>query len=706
MIFGRIRTDRHNISGLLTIVRLFWALVRRRFARSGSRAAGRHMRLSILRMVTKFTVRTRIVVLAAIPLIGFLANGTAFTTGQSEVEDALGRVKHANTLAETSLDLKSAIGSMRVVVRDFANSPSQDLVRGFDTIHANSLASLRRIEGSAQGKQSDEIKGLIKRIGDAKDRFDHLVKEQTTLGFSEDEGIRRRMRASASAVERLINEDMAWLTKADSQKLLVSLLAMRRHESDYRLTRTRLAHTEFLDELKTFHATLGAIIAADIMKQNVSDEVKAYANTFAEWIGSTNTVGADVASLDIELRSLMPITDDISGMARQNAVSASDVLTASMTRTQGIIISVGLAAVLIGLGFSWLIGRSITRPLNGLAAAMKQLANGDTGAKIPATRATDEIGVMARTVIVFRDSMIERERLAGDQIAAARAKEQRADVVASTITSFRGSVQQALGKLRGAAVQLETSAGKLNGAADAVSAEAMNAESSVNAASHNVTAAATSVEELAASISEIAGHASKSTEVAGRAVSEAQRTAKTMTDLGNAASRIGEVIGLIQAIAAQTNLLALNATIEAARAGEAGRGFAVVASEVKSLAGQTARATEEIAEQIGAIQSAAADAAQAIEQVNGIIGDMSELASTVSITVEEQNAAISSIADGVHRASLEAQGGAEAMSRVAGTSSVARTTAGDVKALADALAHEAENLDAEVQRFLAGVQAA
>ena len=158
-----------------------------------------------------------------------------------------------------------------------------------------------------------------------------------------------------------------------------------------------------------------------------------------------------------------------------------------------------------------------------------------------------------------------------------------------------------------------------------------------------------------------------------------------MTELGGAATRIGEVIGLIQAIAGQTNLLALNATIEAARAGEAGRGFAVVASEVKSLAGQTAQATEEIAEQIGAIQSAAADAAQAIEQVNAIITDMSAIASTVSVTVEEQNAAVSSIADGVNRASLEAQTGAQAMSRVAGASTDARATAGDVKSLADTL---------------------
>jgi len=153
------------------------------------------------------------------------------------------------------------------------------------------------------------------------------------------------------------------------------------------------------------------------------------------------------------------------------------------------------------------------------------------------------------------------------------------------------------------------------------------------------------------------------------------------------------VVGLIQAIAGQTNLLALNATIEAARAGEAGRGFAVVASEVKSLAGQTAKATEEIAGQVGAIQSAVADAAQAIEQVNGIIDEISAISGTVAITVEEQTRAVASISEGVHRASMEARSGAEAMSRVAGASKDARQTAADVKALADTLSAEAERLN-------------
>jgi len=363
-------------------------------------------------------------------------------------------------------------------------------------------------------------------------------------------------------------------------------------------------------------------------------------------------------------------------------------------------------AVIIGLGFSWLIGRSITRPLNGLARAMTRLASGDTSAKIPATHGSDEIGAMARTVIVFRDSIIERGRLSTTQEEANSQRERRSESIASTIVRFEQSVDQALAKVRGAAHRLEITSTQLNSAADAVSAEALTAENRVSAASQNVTAAASSVEELASSIGDIANQAAKSTEVANRAVSEARRTTTTMTELAGAATRIGEVIGLIQAIAGQTNLLALNATIEAARAGEAGRGFAVVAAEVKSLAGQTGKATEEIAEQIGAIQSAAADATQAIEQVNAIIKEMSMIASAVSITVEEQNKAVSTIADGVNRASMESQSGADAMSRVAGASTDARVTAVDVKSLADTLALEAENLDAEVRHFLAEVQAA
>lgn len=664
------------------------------------------MKLSLYHLITRISVRTRIILLAAIPVAGFLVNGIAFTAGEREVESAFRTADRASDLAETSREFRGALIQMRVRTRDFASRPSQEAIRGFETSHDTAVRTYGIIEAAVDQQTRHTLAPFKGQLEEIAAQFDDLARHQKILGFTDSEGIRNSMTKAAASVERIIHDDMSWASEDDAHKLLVSLLTMRRYEAEYRLTRSTLMQTVFFDEFNKFEKIVENVDGATALKQQLARQVKAYSDTFAEWIDYTDKVSPPVAVIEFNVKSMIPIAEEIIGSAKVHTRGAATALTASQQRTRTIIAGVGIAAVLIGLGFSWLIGRSIAHPLDGLAGAMKQLADGDVSAKIPATHTSDEIGAMARTVLVFRDNMIERDRLTSEQTKSAREKEQRSESVASAITAFRGSIQQALGNLRGTAQQLEISSTKLNGAADAVTAESRTAESRVNAASENVTSAASSVEELATSISEIAGQVTKSTEVAARAVSEAQRTAQTMTELGSAATRIGEVIGLIQAIAGQTNLLALNATIEAARAGEAGRGFAVVASEVKSLAAQTARATAEIAEQIGAIQSAAVDSAQAIKQVNAIITEMSAIAATVSVTVEEQNTAVSSIADGVNRASLEAQSGAEAMSRVAGTSTEARVTAGDVKSLADTLSAEAESLDAEVQRFLAGVQAA
>jgi methyl-accepting chemotaxis protein len=660
----------------------------------------------LTRAVSSLSVRTRIIVLALIPVAGFAANALTYVSGERDVSAAFNTVHHSGLLADTSRDFKAALTNMRMSAKDFAAAPSPEFISAFETALGYALTDLSTIEVSVNETQAKDTAQLRDKVLGLKANFDQLVKTQQELGYTEAEGLRGQLRTAGNAVETIINENMSWLAEGDSNKLLMSLMLMRQHEAEYRSNPSELMRELFGKAYKDFTHTFDNIDGTPEMKDTLYHQVKAYFDTFGAWIEAADAAYPLRTVIDHDSNEILPKADNIIDAARQSADLASGRLTASQKATRNAIIAVGVAMALLGVGFSWLIGRSISRPLNGLAQVMKRLAAGDTEARIPATRAHDEIGDMARAVIVFRDTTIERQKLAQTQAEASRTREQRSDTIALTISHFNNSVSNTLAKLRAASLKLEMSSGDLNKSADTMSTEAEVAERRVSAASDNVTNAAGSVEELAASIGEIASQAGKSNDVAGRAVSEAQRTVGIMTELGSAATRIGEVVGLIQAIAGQTNLLALNATIEAARAGESGRGFAVVASEVKSLAGQTAKATEEIAHQIGSIQSAAADAAQAIDEVNTIIRDMAAIAMTVAATVDQQNAAVSVIAEGVNRASGEARGGAEAMSRVAGVTADARATASDVKSLADAVAIEAESLEAEVRQFLTNVQAA
>jgi methyl-accepting chemotaxis protein len=377
--------------------------------------------------------------------------------------------------------------------------------------------------------------------------------------------------------------------------------------------------------------------------------------------------------------------------------------TVAAARLAMILVSlIGIASALgFGLAMAF---RAVIRPIRQSTAVVERLAGGDLAVAIEGGECKDELGVLARAFAVFKDGMIKARQLAAQEAEQLRQREERARQMEAMTRRFDAHVTEMLHAVSGATTELQTAASSMTATAEEASRQATAVAAASEQASTNVQTVAAASEELATSVGEIGRQVVRSSTIAGQAVSDAERTNQAVNGLAAAAQRIGEVVKLISDIAGQTNLLALNATIEAARAGEAGKGFAVVASEVKSLATQTARATEEIGQHIAAIQGATRESVDAIKCIGGTIVTINEVATQISAAVEEQGAATQEIARNVQQA---AAGTAEVSANIAGVTAAAADTgraAGQVLDASSELARQSAQLRGQVDTFLAEVR--
>jgi methyl-accepting chemotaxis protein len=439
-----------------------------------------------------------------------------------------------------------------------------------------------------------------------------------------------------------------------------------------------------------------------------------------------------------------------------------EALTAGVgsTITNSRNVAVGIAAFAIALGAvaALFIASSLARPIVAMTAAMGRLANKEWDTEVPARDRKDEVGQMAAAVEVFKQAGIENERLqqeaelarqqqeAEREEARRRQEEQAAEAKATLerrlreteeamrkaeaeraaeqervrreaeakrkaemqalADAFEASVKQVVQTVGSAATEVQASSSVMSQTADETNNQATAVAAASEQATANVQTVAAAAEELAASINEIGRQVAQSATVAAQATERARATGTTVDGLAQAANKINEVVSLINNIASQTNLLALNATIEAARAGEAGKGFAVVASEVKALANQTAKATEEIARQIGAVQGATQEAVSAIQGIAKTIEEVNQIATSIASAVEEQTSATKEISRNVQEAATGTQEVTRNISVVTQAAAETGQAAAQMKGAADELSRQAETLSSEVDRFIARIRAA
>ncbi|MDD5586743.1 MAG: HAMP domain-containing methyl-accepting chemotaxis protein [Alphaproteobacteria bacterium] len=436
----------------------------------------------------------------------------------------------------------------------------------------------------------------------------------------------------------------------------------------------------------------------------LKENLKAYessANQMAEFLATDVTVASMFMNdCQSKYEPISEIFNNTAGVAKSKSDSIQQELVKTLNSSLKIVLGVVALTIIIGFGLGSLVGRAIAKPVKAMTAIMRKLADGDTNVTVAYKDRRDEVGAMAGAIQVFRENMLKNATLEAEQTKERQARERRAVTVDKLIGDFQQTSVSALQSVASAASQLQANSKNMSANAEQTSEQSLAVASAAEEASSNVQTVASAAEELHSSITEIGRQVTESARIAAMAAHETEKTNATVEGLAAAAQKIGAVVELINNIAGQTNLLALNATIEAARAGDAGKGFAVVAQEVKTLADQTAKATDEISSQVTEMQNVTTNTVAAIKGIGSTITRLNEISTSIASAVEEQTAATDEIARSVEQA---ASGTRSVSMNIGGVTEKATQTgqmSNQVLDAGNALANQSSVLRKEIESFI------
>jgi methyl-accepting chemotaxis protein len=607
---------------------------------------------------------------------------------------------------------KTLLGAHQYIAR--RNQEGLDRAHQFIDRTKKWISDLKmRMAGATQAELANRIDVALKRYEQNVEKIFELMRERDRMLFEVVEQLGTQLTGELFSINlraTQLSNKMVVTATTDAMAQIPTLSAIvYRHvlrETEEDAARIA-AESERLDtQMKRLSGALDGFEREATMAR-LSDLLQRY----HEGMNAVRETGRTIA--EMRDRELERIGEEISNLAREletrNTSRQAQVATHTEATAGNVVSAMVLASafsLIVGLALGFLVTGGISRPLLELSRTMRRLAEGDTSVPLKGLDRQDEIGEMSRAVAVFRDNAIQRKRLEDISHGEQQARERRQLRVDELVTGFRSSVQAALESVGGDSEQMEQTARNLADIATEADRQALAASSASQQTTSNVQTVASAADELATSVNEIGRLIESANALVRRATEMTSVGTHRVESLSHAAQKIGEVVNLIQEIAAQTNLLALNATIEAARAGEAGRGFAVVAAEVKQLADQTAQATGDISRQISGIQQATREAVVVIADIAAAMNEVNGFANAVAAAVEEQNAATHEISRNVQHA---AAGSEDLTQNVGGvTRAIGETSqaANQVFAASQNLGRQAHTLRQSVERFLADVAAA